>query len=1433
VSFGPGGGTDTSAAVSIAKDSVVRQATLHVEGVGDTFGRYPYDVEVFAHSTSNATKIYQFSGTGYGAMGRQTRLASGAGEVLHRFASPGSATDEVLLPKGASIVAASLTLVGGGLHQGFTGPDFLNHRVGSNFVQLDTGQRASPHLVDIDGDGDLDLFAAGTNFSFGQGYQGGPRFYRNVGNATSYEFVEQMSLMAGVTQGYGTAPALADLDSDGDFDLLVVGGLFSGGAYNMSYYRNAGNATVPQWARDTSTFAGLTTDGVAHAAFGDINGDTLIDLVVGDTYGGLTTYLNSGNATSPQWTASNLLASIDVGGFSAPALGDINGDGDLDLVVGNGSISGQGGNGPAGLVLYEQTVSDSGQVVFVRRNLLNQLNVGPPHTATIVAPFLGDLDGDGDLDIQLGDVSGQHWRYTANFGLPSDVVLDVGADGTPDGSWSGTFGGPTAATGLGPAFFAALNGTTANPDDSWGNAMAPVPVAISTATTGVIQVQELSILYDYAPATKDFTSTLERLRQGSVPDATGKVSLAIPVAAQSAGVVRLSSLSVVLDLAPVGTVPANVSLPEDTKADSLLDLGTVFLDDFTPATGLLFEVVANTQQGVVEAYITSGRWLGVDASTGVANDHWNGQLNVTVRATDGSGLSAAVTIPVVVTPVNDPPQLSGVLSNYTLNEDVPWELIPHGADVDGDPLAWSIVGLPTGATFDAGSGVLRWTPRQFDVGVHSFTVRLSDGVLEAQAATVVTVLNVNDPPVLRVVPNQTATEGVVLTFDLSPYCSDEDDPLGSLTLTMDAAHGRLSGKVASFIFPAGSGIGVEKVRVTLVDPHGAVAEASFAVLVLPAGPSLALVGVPDLQVVEGVPKTIDVSPYLYNVENVSNLTLSASSVQVTASGTRLTFLYPVGFPLDSERVTLRAAEGDEAASWQVLVTIVRVGSLLLLADLPDLDVAEGAETVLDLGPYLHNVDPGQDLLLTADSPHARFEGTRLILLYLPAAGVSLEVVSIRADQGGVQSTDSMVVTVHPVEQQFFLDPLPQVHAIEGTPLMVPLGPFVHNADDLGAVSLTVASAYATVSGLTVTFLYPTGSGVGGEQVTVVARFGSQSFSAVLSVTVTPRGASFALAGVPDLVVFAGAPYAIPLGPYLHNLGTHALREVRVVTDSPYAHVEDGPKLVLNYPESTTITGQDVTLTATLEGQTSQQTLRVTVRKAGAGLAIAPIPTQFVREDEPLTLDVFPFLLHAPPGPIAVQTDSAHVTVSDVTWLTLAFPGGTGSASFLVTVVAGGQTAQAVVAVLVEEVNDPPFYIGGPLLVEGLAGDVKVWDLAAMFGDEEDAAGLVFSASDPRVVIDPVARTATLVLPPSGEVRFSFTATDAAAPELVATSPEVTARATASFSTSRAQPAASGDNVLLLALFVALGAGAALAQRRDGGRALGARGGRPTLTRRPR
>ena len=291
----------------------------------------------------------------------------------------------------------------------------------------DLGERSAPALGDVDGDGDLDLVA-------GERYGGILHFYENTGNATSPAFVLRTGVadpLQGQAVGDDAAPVLGDLDKDGDPDLIAGQ---SDGAFRSSE-NLAGGFVVRSGV--ANPLEGLDVGFAAAPALGDLDADGDVDLVSGVSSGTFSYFENTGSATNPIFAArtgtANPLDGFDVGVLSAPALGDLDGDGDLDLVSGEAS----------GVFYYFENTGNAVSPAFAPRtgtaNPLDGQDVGDDSR-----PALGDLlNFDGDLDLVAGASTGAlfTFRNTGAAGSPAFVQLtgtanplrtfDVGSEAAP------------------------------------------------------------------------------------------------------------------------------------------------------------------------------------------------------------------------------------------------------------------------------------------------------------------------------------------------------------------------------------------------------------------------------------------------------------------------------------------------------------------------------------------------------------------------------------------------------------------------------------------------------------------------------------------------------------------------------------------------------------------------------------------------------------------------------------------------------------------------------------------------------------------------------------------------------------------------------------------------------------------------------------------
>jgi large repetitive protein len=252
-----------------------------------------------------------------------------------------------------------------------TAPSLLkdNPLQDGNDVTIDVGGAAAPVFLDYDGDGDLDMFV-------GTQSPAKIRHYRNNGTPTSPSFALINSNFGNVTCDFNAAPAIADLDADGDFDLLV-GEFGVTGNPRLFYIRNEGTNQNPVWVTvsdntsNTFIYAQRVFTGDLSPELFDVDGDNDFDLFLGERDGNVNFYRKTGTPQGFNFVLVNEeFASAQVGNESAPEFVDITGDGRIDLFVGEagGGVDYYHGLAPIGVEEPEPAPAPALNAIALRPN---------------------------------------------------------------------------------------------------------------------------------------------------------------------------------------------------------------------------------------------------------------------------------------------------------------------------------------------------------------------------------------------------------------------------------------------------------------------------------------------------------------------------------------------------------------------------------------------------------------------------------------------------------------------------------------------------------------------------------------------------------------------------------------------------------------------------------------------------------------------------------------------------------------------------------------------------------------------------------------------------------------------------------------------------------------------------------------------------------
>jgi len=504
----------------------------------------------------------------------------------------------------------------------------------------------------------------------------------------------------------------------------------------------------------------------------------------------------------------------------------------FEFFVGNGTLAGfnvtwegigfsdpQAGFGNNGASLYLWN-NDTQGWDFIVENGFGEVPEEVTDKAQITSNAMAYIDAGGSINAFVHPANLNQNRIETDYVKldyggyrtvsPENVLLDVGADGSAEWSHPGQLNGKQTFSGT--AFFGALQKII----NASASGTVHIPLKLSAGAGGMLYISNLSI--DYGPRDmppllkKDLPTELFVPEDGSSLGVvelgdyfeddgglgnlsfnlvwlnnTGKVravingtrldlvanltdwygDIAARLRATDARGQAVESNSFTIEVYPVNDAPRLEAVGELDAVQ-----GVFFEHLFNATDPDDSELVLSSNSTLFEIDASSGRaaFLPLNKDVG-AHRFW-------VKAMDDEGAFDMLNVTLVVANRNDRPVMQNI-EDATATEGRPMILKVKAADPDGDIGLDRLHFTVNTTMFNiSDEGLISFTPQEKDVGVHPIKVTVTDtGGLSDTRNFTLTVLNVNDPPVLARLADMTVYEHQPVSFRVDATDPDSGDRL--------------------------------------------------------------------------------------------------------------------------------------------------------------------------------------------------------------------------------------------------------------------------------------------------------------------------------------------------------------------------------------------------------------------------------------------------------------------------------------------------------------------------------------------------------------------------------------------------------------------------------------------------------------------------------
>lgn len=704
------------------------------------------------------------------------------------------------------------------------------------------------------------------------------------------------------------------------------------------------------------------------------------------------------------------------------------------------------------------------------------------------------------------------------------------------------------------------------------------------------------------------------------------------------------------------------------------------------------------------------------------------KVNITVS--DG-WLSAFQEINVSISPVNDAPVIQEI-PNQTVFEDIKliFSLENYVYDIDSDELNVSTNSENVSVNME--NGTLEFL---YNLPIENVTIILyvDDGEYNVSTTINITIISMNDAPIISNIPNLNLTEDIAYTLDLTSYISDEDNATSQLIISVNSSYASLNETNLTFLYP--NGITYEIVRLNVSDNISSSYQ-DININITPINDAPIILSIPQQY---GYPEeewSLDLTPYIYDEDNpIDELTISIISDNASLNGTIITFFYENGTAYDN--ITLNVSDGEYDTTSIIKVRIIYAPNI---TGVPNLNLTEDIAYILDLSQYITDYDSSSsELIVSTNSSYISVNGLNLTFLYTSST-LSYEKVRLTVkDERNASSYQDIEVNITLVNDAPKVSSIINQTAKSDLTFQLNMHPYIYDEDNTTSeLIISTNSTYATVNGEIINFLFPWNSTL---KHTAYITVSDGINNTTTTVNITIKHQPKITTPIPNQIKYEETSWEIDLSPYFYDPDS-SLSQITVLISAPSAIPKvNGTKIVFNYTYG--FTTEDITVRIRDEVfNEASQTVKIRIYYYPR---ISAIPNQTGYEDISWQLDLTSYITDydTQMDDIILIVNSSYISISGRV-LTFLYPNGVLNDMIIVEVSDGILNATTQINISIIPVPDPPVILQIPTIyvVEGISYD---FDLSPYLQDVDTPINKLFVMANSKYVV-PKGQILSLLYP---------------------------------------------------------------------------------------